>query len=198
MGNGKSTGGGNDWSNTNDGGWSSWQNTNDDDWSSRQNADYGGWSSSQNVDSSGGAFLRQLFENRDLPSSSINDLRDRYSDLPPSLDDFLDRYRRGRSSSRTPPTSPRRRSLSPPSPPDRYAIEVAARHPHHSPIGIQTEILHHSRGPHPDVTAGHPHHREHHPEAAASLHHSRGISTLIDPVVQSKKREAHLLVIAAS
>ena len=79
MGNGESsTGGGYDWSNTNDDGWSSWQNTNNDGWSSWQNTnsgDDGGWSSWRNTDNDGGSFLRQLVEDRDLPSSSINDLR---------------------------------------------------------------------------------------------------------------------------
>ncbi len=54
----------------------------------------------------GETFLRQLFENRDLPSSSTDDLQDRY---------------RRRSPSPTPPTSPRRRSESPPPFLDRYA-----------------------------------------------------------------------------
>ena len=117
MGNGEFTGGGYDWSNTNDDGWSSRQNTNNDGWSSWQNTnsgDDGDWSSWRNTNNDGGSFLRQLVENRDLPSSSINDLRDRYSDLLSSLqDNQLDRYR-GRSPSRTPPTSPRRRSPSTP------------------------------------------------------------------------------------
>ncbi len=132
MGNGEFTGGGYDWSNTNDGDWSSWRNTNggDDGWSSWRNTnsgDDGGWSSLRNTDNDGGSFLRQLIENRDLPSSSIDDLRDRYRDMfssPP--EDLLERYRRrspsptrispGRRSPSTPPwrTSPGRRSESPP------------------------------------------------------------------------------------
>ena len=111
------TDGGYNWSNTNDDGWSSRQNTNNDGWSSWQNTnsgDDGDWSSWRNTNNDGGSFLRQLVENRDLPSSSINDLRDRYSDLLSSLqDNQLDRYR-GRSPSRTPPTSPVRSPSTPP------------------------------------------------------------------------------------
>ena len=125
---------------------------------------------------------------------------DRYSDLLSSLqDNQLDRYR-GRSPSRTPPTSPRRRSpstppwrispgrRSPSTPPWRTSPDVAVRlhHPggHHPEIavslhphliGMQTERLHHSREPHPSGTTSHC--------------HSRSISTSIDLVIQSRKRE---------